>query len=106
MQVDIDMENIIKIGLAILLFSCLANMPYSYFQFVRFLGMIGFGLLAFKEKEKSNDNFFIFWLLSAILINPIFKISLGRYIWNIVDLIWGITLVISLYNNKDNNKNM
>ena len=81
------MEKRIKIVLALLLLGCLADMPYGYFQFVRFLGLIGFGLLAFQEKEKGNDGFFLLWVVSAILINPIFKISLGRGLWNIVDVI-------------------
>jgi len=92
------MEKIIKIGLALLLLGCLADMPYGYFQIVRFLGMIGFGILAFQEKEKGNDGFFILWLGSAILINPIFKITLGRELWNVVDVIWAVLLITTILN--------
>ena len=91
------MENIIKTGLAVLLFLCLADMPYGYFQMVRFCGMIGFGILAISEKEKGNEGMMYFYGASAILINPIFKISLGRELWNIVDVIWGIILLGSIY---------
>jgi hypothetical protein len=98
------MGNLIKIGLALLLLCCLADMPYGYFQFVRFVGMIGFGLLGFQEKEKGND-FFVFWLLSALLINPIFKISLGRELWNIIDIIWAIVLIASIIYDKSNSRN-
>ena len=91
------MEKIIKIVLALLLLGCLADMPYGYFQFVRFLGLIGFGWLAFQEKEKSNDGFFALWTISAILINPIFKISLGRNLWNILDVVWAIILVVTMF---------
>ena len=94
------MEKAIKLVLAVLFLGCLANMPYGYFQFVRCLGMVGFGLLAYYEKEKGNEGCFILWLLSAVLINPIFKISLGRTIWNIVDVIWAILLVFSAFNSK------
>ena len=90
------MEKILKIGLALLFLGCLADMPYGYFQFVRFLGMIGFGFLACQEKEKGNDGYFFLWLGSAILINPIFKISLGREFWNVVDVIWVILLLTTL----------
>jgi len=34
------MERIIESILAILLFFCLADMPYGYYQFVRFAGLI------------------------------------------------------------------
>lgn len=98
------MEKYIKISLAILFLLCLANMPYAYFQFVRFLGMIGFGLLAFQEREKDNNVFFLFWLFSAILINPIFKISLGRELWNIIDVIWAVILLLTLFFSKLNSK--
>lgn len=91
------MEKIIKIGLALLLFGCLADMPYGYFQLVRFLGMLGFGFLAFQEKERGNEGFFFLWLGSAILINPIFKISLGRELWNILDVAWAIILIITIF---------
>jgi uncharacterized membrane protein len=93
------MENLIKIGLSILLLLCLLDMPYGYYQFVRFLGMICFGFLAFKVQQ-TNQGWFVFWLASAILINPLFKISLGRTIWNIVDVVWAIALIVSIKNSK------
>lgn len=94
------MENIIKISLSILLLLCLADMPYGYFQFVRFCGMIGFGILAIKEKEKGNEGMMYFYGASAIMINPIFKISLGRELWNIVDVVWAIILIGSIFTSK------
>lgn len=46
------MDNrIIKIGLAVLLFLCLWKMPYGYYQMVRVVSMIGFGILALSAKE-------------------------------------------------------
>ena len=90
------MNNIIKIALSILFIGCLFDMPYGYFQFVRFLGMVGFGVLAFEMYEK-DQTWFIVWLASAILINPLIKISLGREIWNIVDVIWVVLLVYTVY---------
>ena len=95
------MEKVLKIGLALLFLGCLANMPYGYFQFVRFLGMIGFVVLAFQEKEKGNEGFFYLWLLSAVLINPIFKISLGRGLWNVIDVFWTALLLISAFYNQN-----
>jgi len=89
-------ETIIKIVLSILFLVCLLNMPYGYFQLVRFLGMVGFAILAYNTYQK-NQTWFVIWLASAILINPIFKISLGREIWNIVDVIWAILLIASIF---------
>lgn len=89
-------ETIIKIVLSILFLVCLLDMPYGYFQLVRFLGMVGFAILAYNTYQK-NQTLFVIWLASAILINPIFKISLGREIWNIVDVIWAILLIASIF---------
>jgi len=82
--------------LSILFLGCLLHLPYGYFQLVRFLGMVGFAVLAF-EQYKKNQIYFVLWLASAILINPIFKIALGRTIWNVVDVIWAILLIISIF---------
>lgn len=89
-------ETIIKIVLSILFLVFLLDMPYGYFQLVRFLGMVGFAILAYNTYQK-NQTWFVIWLASAILINPIFKISLGREIWNIVDVIWAILLIASIF---------
>jgi hypothetical protein len=92
-------ENIIKVVLSILLLVCLFDMPYVYFQLVRFLCMLGFAILAYNNYPK-NQTWFVIWLASAILINPIFKISLGREIWNVVDVFWAIILLSSIFINQ------
>jgi len=89
-------DNIIKVILTILFIGCLFDMPYGYFQLTRFLGMVGFGILSYNQ-YKVNQGWLITWLASAILINPIFKISLGREIWNVVDVIWAILLIVSIF---------
>jgi len=85
-----------KIILAILFLLCLAKMPYGYFQIVRFLGMASFAWLAYVDSSKKDKTLFIIWVSSALLINPIIKIALGRTIWNIVDFVWAIILLASI----------
>ena len=87
---------IIKLVLTLLFLSCLLDWPYSYFEFVRFFGMIGFSLLAYDMSEK-NKFWFVLWLSSAILVNPFFKIVLGRELWNLVDVIWAVLLITSIF---------
>jgi hypothetical protein len=70
-------------------------MPYGYYQFVRFAAMIGFAYLAYSANEQSNRNEVFVYIVLALLFQPFIKIALGRTIWNIVDLIVGIGLVIS-----------
>lgn len=85
--------KIANVTFAIALLACLLDMPYGYYQLVRFVGMVFFGSLAYNHLEDENKGWFVFWLASAILINPIFKISLGREIWNVVDVTWAVVLV-------------
>ena len=95
---------IIKIVLAILFVGCLFDWSYGYYELVRFLGMVVFGILAYDNYEK-NKTWFVIWLSSAILINPIFKIALGRELWNIVDIIWAILLIVSIFIKTKNKVN-
>jgi len=91
------MDKIIKIVLAVLLFLCLINFPYGYYVFVRWSAMIGFSFLAyFAYKDKQNILAIIFVLLT-ILFQPFEKIALGRTLWNVVDVIVGVGLIVSLF---------
>jgi len=98
------MQTPIKIVLTILLFLCLADMPYGYYQFVRFAAMIGFGILAFQSSESENKTLMIVYGALAVLFQPFIKIALGRELWNAVDVIVGIGLIISLFVNKQQTK--
>ncbi|QNR84089.1 hypothetical protein H9N25_19565 [Pedobacter riviphilus] len=91
------MKALIKIVLAMLLLICLANMPYGYYQLVRFLAMVGFGILAHRANQKRNPIIMITYLALAVLFQPIFKIALGRFLWNVVDVIVALGLIISIY---------
>lgn len=90
------MEKPIKLILAILFFLCLADMPYGFFQLVRFAGLIGFAILAYQTNQQSKQSEMFIYIALALLFQPIIKLSLGREIWNIVDVIVGIGLVISM----------
>ena len=68
-----------------------------YFQMVRFVGMVGVAYLAYRSYEAGEDLYPWIYGLSAVLINPIFKISLGRSIWNMVDVIWAVLLLYTVW---------
>lgn len=91
------MEKPIKIILAILLMLCLLDMPYGFYQFVRFAALVGFSYLAFIANKNNNTNAIFIYIALALLFQPFFKVVLGRTIWNIVDVIVGIALVVSLF---------
>lgn len=88
--------KIIKIALAILFFICLANMPYGYYQLVRFAALVGFAILAYYANENGNKIEVIVYVALAILFQPLVKIALGRSLWNIIDVIVGLALLLSL----------
>lgn len=88
---------ILKIILSILLFLCLLKMPYGYYQFVRFAALVGFVILAYQANERQNKTEMIIYVCFAFLFQPIFKIALGREIWNIIDVIVGIGLIITIF---------
>ena len=95
------MEKTIKIILAIFLFICLADMPYGYYQFVRFIALIGFAVLAYQANEQDKQTEMIIYGSLALLFQPFIKVSLGRELWNVVDVIVAIGLLASIfYTNK------
>lgn len=91
------MDRVIKIVLAILLFICLIDMPYGFYQFVRFAGLIGFAILAYQSNQQGRHTEMIIYGGLALLFQPLFKIALGRELWNIVDVVVGIGLLISIF---------
>lgn len=98
------MKKIIKISLSILLFCCVLNMPYGYYQFVRFGAMAGFAYLAYSNNEQGNKNETFVYIALALLFQPFVKIALGRTLWNIVDLVVGLGLLLSLAIQKTHQK--
>lgn len=91
------MNNAIKIVLAILFFLCLADMPYGYYQLIRFIGLVGFAILAFQANKQNSKTETIIYGALALLFQPFFKISLGRELWNVIDVIVGLGLLVSIF---------
>ncbi|MBQ0909747.1 hypothetical protein KBJ98_13620 [Flavobacterium sp. F-328] len=94
-------NSIIKIILAILLLLCLLDMPYGFFQFVRFAAMVGFAYLAYSASEQNRKNELFVYMALAILFQPFFKLALGRTIWNIIDVIIAIGILLSITQEKE-----
>lgn len=90
-------NNFIKITLSILLFLCLLPMPYGFYELVRFVALIGFAFLAFQANQNKNSTAVFIYISLALLFQPFFKIALGRELWNIVDVIVGVSLIVSIF---------
>ncbi|MBR4155895.1 MAG: hypothetical protein IKU01_04225 [Bacteroidales bacterium] len=80
----------LKLILAALFFLCLANMPYGFYNLVRFVAMIAFAVYAYFYYEKKKDKLAIAFLSLAVLFQPLLPIHLGRILWEIVDVIVAI----------------
>ena len=95
-------QTIIKIILSILFLLCLLQMPYSYYEAVRFIGMLGFVLLAYYSYQQNQKVEAIIYVALAMLFQPFIKIALERTGWNIADVIVSAGLIISIL--RDNKK--
>lgn len=95
-----NMNKASKIILAVLFFLCLLDMPYGFFQVVRFAALVGFTILAYHANEKENKTEMIIFICLAFLFQPFIKISLGRQVWNVVDVIVGVGLIASIFIGK------
>ena len=90
------MEKIVKIGLAVLLFVCLLDMPYGYYQFVRVAATLVFVLFAIQSYNLKSNAMILIYVILAILFQPFEKIALGREVWNVMDVIVGVGLFLSI----------
>lgn len=92
------------IPLAALMLLCLAPMPYGYFQLVRFLATIAFGIMAFRYYTEKKESLTYTCGVLALLFQPFYKIALGRTVWNIVDVIVAIGLIVLFFWERNNKK--
>ena len=73
--------------LAALMLLCLVPMPYGYFQLVRFVAMVAFGVMAYLYYDRQKTIAAVVFGVLALLFQPIYKIALGRAMWNVIDVL-------------------
>ncbi|UYW02280.1 hypothetical protein K5I29_05100 [Flavobacterium agricola] len=91
------MKNGLKIGLALVLLSCLLPMPYGYYILVRYLAAFTFGYLAYSANQTKKSNAVMVYLFLMLLFQPFFKLALGRTLWNVVDVVVALGLLFSVF---------
>ena len=87
------MIRLIYLILAAMMLLCLAPMPYGYFQLVRFVAMVVFGMMAYRYYVNHKLAAMWVFIVLALLFQPIFKIVLGRATWNMIDVVVAALLV-------------
>lgn len=92
------MKNVwMNLFMAVLLLLCLAPISYGYYQFVRFGSMLYFGYMAYRYFVMNKAMLTVVFAALALLFQPFIKIALGRTMWNVVDVIVAIVLVVLWY---------
>ena len=69
-------------------------MPYGYYMLVRFVSMVAFGVMAYRSYTQSKVALTVTFASLALLFQPFIKIAIGRTIWNVVDVIVAILLIL------------
>ena len=73
---------------------CLLPMPYGYYMLVRFVSMVAFGVMSYQYIQKKQTAWAITFGALALLFQPFIKVALGRTMWNIVDVIVAVLLIV------------
>lgn len=72
-------------------------MPYAHYELIRLIALLGFGVLAYQVYRLGRQAEMIIYAGLALLFQPFFKVALGRDLWNVVDVIVAVWLMISIF---------
>jgi hypothetical protein len=79
-------------------------LPFGYAVWLlstdEFYSVNQFCVLAYQASQQSRQTEMFIYGALALLFQPFFKIALGRELWNIVDVIVGVGLLVSLAKNN------
>ena len=84
----------LKLYFALALLLCLAPMPYGYYMLIRIVAVILFVIFAGQYYAAKKEELAITFGILAFLFQPLIKISLGRDVWNMVDVAVAVLLLI------------
>ena len=96
--------KILSIIMSVALLLCLAPMPYGYYTLVRFVSMVVFAAMAYGYWQNEKKPLTVTFGALALLFQPFAKIALGREMWNVVDVIVAIGLIVMVIADKKETK--
>jgi hypothetical protein len=85
-----------KVIAALMLFSALGRHSYDYFTLLRWITCGVCAFAAFQAAEAKKIGWLWLLAISAMILNPIFPLRLKRETWNIVDVVAGALLLVSI----------
>lgn len=86
MKKDIFASIAIKATVAIFFYFAIGHQPHSYYQVIKFVGFLGFALLAGMYWFRKNIIEALFGAIGAIFFNPFYKVTITRATWQDIDL--------------------
>lgn len=90
--------------LGIFLFICLFPMPYGYYTIVRLFSILVFGWYSITFFKQGYNAYGIISVILVLLFQPFFKVYFNKGLWNLIDILCSICLII-LYNKHNKNGN-
>lgn len=84
-----------------MLLLCLAPMPYGYFQLLRFVAMVAFSWMAYGYYVEKKEKLMVTFGALALLFQPFIKVTLGRGLWNVVDVVVAALLLFLVFGRKE-----
>ena len=72
-------------------------MPYDFYQVVRFVALVGFVILAAQESKTGSQTAMIIYISLALLFQPVFKIAFSKEVWNVIDVLVAVGLIVSIF---------
>ncbi len=84
---------VIKLVLATGLILCLLDLPYVYYNILRWVMAIACFNLASDQHEKNHFGGWFFFVATAILFNPLYEVHLTRLLWNVIDIMIAVVLL-------------
>ena len=81
------------------------DMPYSYYEIFRVIAFGAFLLYAYENyrklvyleyQVKPLYYYVLFWFSSALIVQPFYKLVLGKDIWIMLDILWASVILISI----------
>jgi len=95
-------NNWFKILAILFLLGALADNPYGYYQFLRWLILGVGGYSAYLSYNSGRKIWTGIFCIIALLFNPIIPFYLSRDTWQFIDVIVAIIFLVSIFKAKPN----